>query len=351
MELLRRLTQACGVAGDETPLARELMPLLEPLGPVTATPLGSLVCRVLQAPEDRPHLVLEAHMDEIGLMVTRIEEERGKGFLRVAQCGGVDRRCAMGSPVVVHGLEGPAPGVLWSQQGDVGRNPTMEQLFVDTGLTAGECRDRFPLGTRISFVGPVRELLEDKISSKALDDRCGCAAMIRACFLLRERRPDCSVTLLLSTMEEVGGMGAATGGYSLLPYTHSIGVDVSFGLIPELKEHQAGRLGDGPMVGHNPILDREMSHQLERVAKERGIIHQVKVYAGYRTGTDADGLILAGPGAKGACVCIPLRNMHTPVEVICAGDVEQTAQLAAAYAQALAGEGSGCPLAGSDGCN
>ena len=141
----------------------------------------------------------------------------------------------------------------------------------------------------------------------------------------------CSVTLLLSVMEEVGGMGAATGANALGEFTHCISVDVSFALSPELKTHQGGQLGDGPMVGHNPILSREVSEGMAQTGKKNGIRHQVKVYAGYRTGTDADGLIMAGAGAKGACTCIPLRYMHTPVEVISAEDMENTAKLAAAY--------------------
>ena len=109
---------------------------------------------------------------------------------------------------------------------------------------------------------------------------------------------------------------------------------------PELQEHQGGRLGDGPMVGHNPILSREVSEQMAQVGREQNIQHQVKVYAGYRTGTDADGIILAGAGARGACTCVPLRYMHTPVEVISVADVENTARLAAAYvAQMVRPEG------------
>ncbi len=135
-------------------------------------------------------------------------------------------------------------------------------------------------------------------------------------------------------------MGAATGAFALQPITHCVSVDVSFALTPELQEHQGGRLGDGPMVGHNPILSREVSEQMHAVGLEQNIRHQVKVYAGYRTGTDADGIILASAGARGACTCVPLRYMHTPVEVISVADVENTARLAAAYvAQMVRPEG------------
>ena len=194
-----------------------------------------------------------------------------------------------------------------------------------------QAQEEFPIGTRISYIGSFKHLLEGKVASKALDDRCGCAAMITAARLLKQMDTDCSITLLLSVMEEVGGMGAATGANAIGPITHCISVDVSFALTPELQTHQGGTLGEGPMVGHNPILSRQMSEEMEQVGLEQGITHQVKVYAGYRTGTDADGIILSGAGVQGACTCIPLRYMHTPVEVISAADMENTAKLAAAY--------------------
>ena len=258
----------------------------------------------------------------------------------MTRCGGIDRRVATASPVLIHGRKGARRGILCSEQSDPNKNPTLEQLFVDAGMSKEQAGEEFPIGTRISYIGSLKHLLEGKVSSKALDDRCGCAAMIEAARLLKGMDTDCSITLLLSVMEEVGGMGAATGAFALQPITHCVSVDVSFALTPELQEHQGGRLGDGPMVGHNPILSREVSEQMHAVGLEQNIRHQVKVYAGYRTGTDADGIILAGAGARGACTCVPLRYMHTPVEVISVADVENTARLAAAYvAQMVRPEG------------
>lgn len=335
--LLEKLTQACGVAGDEGPIADLLEQEIKDIGPVRRTPLGSLICTVKQEAPEKPHVVLEAHIDEIGLMVCAIDEE---GFLKVTRCGGIDRRVATASPVLIHGRKGARRGILCSEQSDPNKNPTLEQLFVDAGMSKEQAEEEFPIGTRISYIGSLKHLLEGKVSSKALDDRCGCAAMIEAARLLKGMDTDCSITLLLSVMEEVGGMGAATGAFALQPITHCVSVDVSFALTPELQEHQGGRLGDGPMVGHNPILSREVSEQMHAVGLEQNIRHQVKVYAGYRTGTDADGIILAGAGARGACTCVPLRYMHTPVEVISVADVENTARLAAVYvAQMVRPEG------------
>ncbi len=234
--LLEKLTQACGVAGDEGPIADLLEQEIKDIGPVRRTPLGSLICTVKQEAPEKPHVVLEAHIDEIGLMVCAIDEE---GFLKVTRCGGIDRRVATASPVLIHGRKGARRGILCSEQSDPNKNPTLEQLFVDAGMSKEQAEEEFPIGTRISYIGSLKHLLEGKVSSKALDDRCGCAAMIEAARLLKGMDTDCSITLLLSVMEEVGGMGAATGAFALQPITHCVSVDVSFALTPERRSTRA----------------------------------------------------------------------------------------------------------------
>ena len=339
--LLTRLSKLCtldGVSGCEGAVREYILSEVRPYADeVRVDSMGNVMALRRGRKMGGKCLMLAAHMDEIGLMVCAIDEE---GFLKVTRCGGIDRRVATASPVLIHGRKGARRGILCSEQSDPNKNPTLEQLFVDAGMSKEQAEEEFPIGTRISYIGSLKHLLEGKVSSKALDDRCGCAAMIEAARLLKGMDTDCSITLLLSVMEEVGGMGAATGAFALQPITHCVSVDVSFALTPELQEHQGGRLGDGPMVGHNPILSREVSEQMHAVGLEQNIRHQVKVYAGYRTGTDADGIIRAGAGARGACTCVPLRYMHTPVEVISVADVENTARLAAAYvAQMVRPEG------------
>ena len=112
LRLLEKLTQHHGVAGDEKPIADLLEEEISDLGPVSRTPLGSLICTVNQESADKPHVVLEAHMDEIGLMGGGIYE---KGFLKVTRCGGIDRRVATASPVLIHGKKGARRGIVGSE--------------------------------------------------------------------------------------------------------------------------------------------------------------------------------------------------------------------------------------------
>ena len=177
LELLEKLTKVGGVAGYEKPIADVLEKEIADLGPVRRTALGSLICEVKREAEDRPHVVLEAHMDEIGLMVCGIDQN---GFLKVTRCGGIDRRVATAAPVWIHGTKGDRRGIVASEEQNPAKNPTLEQLYVDAGMTKEQAEEEFPIGTRISYIGGLKHLLEGKVSGKALDDRCGCAAMITA---------------------------------------------------------------------------------------------------------------------------------------------------------------------------
>ena len=200
LHLLEKLTQNCGVAGYEKPIADLLEDEIKDIGPVRRTPLGSLICTVKQKSPDKPHVVLEAHMDEIGLMVCDIDD---RGFLKVTRCGGIDRRVATASPVIIHGKNGDRRGIVASEEQNPAKNPTLEQLYVDAGVSREQAEKEFPIGTRISYIGSFKHLLEGNVSSKALDDRCGCAAMITAARMLKEMDTDCSITLLLSVMEDL----------------------------------------------------------------------------------------------------------------------------------------------------
>ena len=181
IEMLKSLCQANGVSGAEENALAVAEQLCEGLGACHRTVHKSLVCQVMPPQQGRPHLLLDAHIDEIGLVVTYIEEG---GFLRVGQAGGVDRRLVMGSPVVVHAKSGDIPGVVGSvpphiQSGEK-KNPQIDEIWIDTGLDEKEVREQIDLGDSISFVGPFTQLLGGLVSSKAFDDRCCCVAVIFA---------------------------------------------------------------------------------------------------------------------------------------------------------------------------
>lgn len=330
-DLLLGLSAAVGVSGCESPVADRLRELLAPYGEGKLSPLGSLYATVRPPKEGQPHVLLAAHMDEIGLVVTYIEEN---GFLRVAPVGGVDRRVITAAPVTVHTAAGPVKGVVTSipphlQQGDEKDLPKVEDVFVDIGCTGEEAARRVRLGDRATIDAQPRELLNGLVSGKALDNRASCACVLKILELLGEEPLPCGLTVAFTTQEETGGVGAKTVA-SLVAPTHAVALDVSFGHTPDAPRHKCGLLDGGPMIGIAPILDFALSRKLEEVAKEQGIPFQLEVMNS-STGTDADSIAGAGCGIKTALLSIPERYMHSPIEVLSPRDVDHTAQLLAAF--------------------
>lgn len=275
--------------------------------------------------------LLDAHMDRIGLIVTAIEEG---GFLRVAKCGGMDARVLAAQDVTIWGKEA-VYGVITSTPphlvtaDDAGKAKDFDDILVDTGLTKVEAEKLISQGDRITVRTPVSELLNERLSCAALDDRAGCAVIIKAAEIVAEHKNHPTVKLLFSGQEETGGTGAVNGSF-LLEADECISVDVSFADAPDMPSKKCGKLDKGPMIGFSPVLCYDISKKFEAVAKEKEIPYQLELMSD-ATGTNADHIALSKGGIKTGLVSIPLRNMHTGVEVISVNDVENCAGLIAEY--------------------
>ncbi len=336
MRWTRQLCEAPGISGregqGEKSAAQIARGLLSALGPVKESPLGSLLCTVQEGETDAPHLMLEAHLDQVGMTVTHLEEG---GFLRVSNVGGLDNRLLPAMAVVIHTAGGPRPAVVASTPPhliDGEEKPQkISDLLVDTGYSTEEAREFFRSGDPVTMDNRFIPMGEDLMLSAAQDDRVGCVAVIAAAHLIKEQKPGCKVSVVLASLEEVGGQGAATAAYALAP-DRAIAVDVSFADGFGVPKHRCGTLGGGPMIGHAPGLDSAMTRRLQELCGEEDIPCQDEVMGG-RTSTDADSIFAVGTGVRTALVSIPLRNMHTAVEVVKARDVLDTARLLAAYAK------------------
>lgn len=327
VEMLKALCEAGGVSGDEKEALDAAEKLLTPLGKTERTNLGSIICRLPENGEGLPHVMLTAHIDRIGLMVTKITD---KGFLRVAPCGGADRRSLSGARVTVHTESGKLFGVVTATPPHLSDGkttpPKADELTVDVGLCADSAAKKVRLGDRITFDGAFTPLLSDRVASAALDDRSGCAAVIRAAGLLRDCKK-ANISVALVSQEETGSAGASTAANILAP-DYAFEVDVSMAITPDDRAEDCGEMGKGPMIGISPILSRELSNRLIETARRKNIPWQVEVMAG-RTGTDADYIVVSGRGVKAATVSIPLRFMHTAGEIASLADIENTARLIA----------------------
>ncbi|MEG0854041.1 MAG: M20/M25/M40 family metallo-hydrolase [Angelakisella sp.] len=330
IDLAKALTSVAGVAGRENPAAQVAMEYLKPLGEVQVSPLGNVSCTVCTGKQGGRHIMLEAHLDRIGLVVSRLEEN---GFLRVANVGGFDRRLLPAAPVTIHAESGTYAGVIGSvppHLADAKDKPLkIEELAVDTGYSTEEAKKLFCPGDIITLDSSFITLAGGRFAAAAMDDRIGCVAVIAAAEEIKKLNPDCRVTVLLSVQEETGGAGARTSAFAIAP-DEAIAVDVSFGEGFGSPAVKCGKMGGGTMIGIAPILNRAMTRKLIELATRHEIPNQTEVMGG-STGTDADGIAISAGGVKTALLSIPLLNMHTVVETASVEDVCATARLMVEY--------------------
>lgn len=332
ISLTQQLCEAPGTSGREDAAASLAEELLKPLGPVTRTPLGSVLCTVQEGEPGAPHLMLEAHLDQIGMVVTRLEKS---GFLRVANVGGLDCRLLPASPVTVHARDGRHPAVVSSTPPHLSdgkeKPPKMEDILIDTGLPEELAGETFAPGDPVTLDGQFTLMANEMMLSPSQDDRVGCVAVIAAAKLLAESKTRCKVTVCLSSQEETSGYGAGTAAFALAPDMALI-VDVSFGDGFGVKEHECGKMDGGVEIDLAPAVNRKIYDRLRVLAQERDIPWQTHAMGG-RTGTDTDVVASSGRGVRCGLLSIPLRSMHTAVETVCARDVLSAARLMAAFAQ------------------
>ncbi len=331
MDLKKTLLELCaapGVSGAEEKAAHAAMDALRPyVDEVSLTPLGSVVGTMRG---EGPVVALDAHIDQIGLIIT---DYGGNGFLRFDKCGGIDTRTLAGLEVTIHGTE-DLYGVVSSipphlaKKEDEGKAKDCKDLAIDTGLSEEELKQKVRRGDRASFKAYPSELLNGQVSAPALDDRAGVAVLIRTAELLKEADSKRNVHIQFSVREEVGGKAAAATAYPEDVAT-AIAVDVSFARTPGVADRDAAVLGKGPMIGYAPILDKGLFEDMKRIASEKDIPYQLEImHRG--TGTHADEFTNSKAGIRTGLLSIPLKYMHTPVEVVALEDLENTAQLLAA---------------------
>ena len=210
----------------------------------------------------------------------------------------------------------------------------MEEVLIDTGFENQRAQELFAPGDVVTLDGPMEPLGKGLLRSRGMDDRIGCVAVLLAAQQLHEAPPPCTVTVVLASGEEIGMAGASTASFAVMPTT-AVAVDVSFGDGFGVPQWKCGKLGKGPMIGIAPVLNKNLSDQMQAVAKAQNIPFQLEVMGG-RTGTDADSIAATAGGIPTALLSIPLRNMHTAVETVCVEDVEHTAQLLVAFAKEVA---------------
>lgn len=348
-EVLKTLCLSCGVSGSESSTCVLAAEMLKPYSRRINRDCFGNVYAVIREPEPgQPVVMLEAHIDEIGLIVTHIGEN---GFLKVANCGGADRRLLLAQQVTVHGKR-DITGVITSKpphlesSEESKKTPEIDSIAIDIGMSKEEAEQAVSLGDKISFAASFRELKNNRISAKAIDDRGGMTAVLFALEQLKEQPLCCGLTVLFSAQEELGERGAAIGGFRAKPDI-CIAVDVSFGYTSDAPEHKCGKMGAGAMIGIAPSLNPEIISGLIDAAMKNGIPYQLEIMNG-ETSTDADTIGVSGGGVRTGLVSIPIRYMHTPIETVVTDDIEAVGRLLAAYCRGYCADLTDSPKEGEE---
>ena len=331
-ETARELCALSGPSGFEEAASRRAAELLRPLVDELRTDaMGNVLALRRCGRENAKRLLLDAHMDEVGFIVTEVTE----GFLKFSALGGLDPRTLPGREVRILAPEGPLygviaclpPHVLTAEQRE--QAVEIKELFIDAGLSQPEAEKRIPLGTPGVFEGPMFGLQGDNFVSKALDDRLCAAVILKVMDELRDEELPCDLAVLLSSQEEVGLRGSAPGAFALDP-DWCIAVDVTHARTPDAPGGETFEAGKGCTVGVGPNANRAITAALLETAKEEGIPHAVEVMP-RSSGTNGWAIQISRQGVATAIVSVPVKYMHSPVETASLADAEAAAALITAF--------------------
>lgn len=332
-QLLIRLTETAGGSGDESNVADVLAAATKSLvDQIEFDTVGNLALIAHgESGEPHPRIMLAAHIDEITLMVAKIEVG---GFLRVAQVGGFDPRTLLGQEVMVHakksliGIIGSKPPHLSSQEERKKAIPLYD-LFIDLGMTEERVRELVSVGDRITIHRQTMHLLGNRMSGKAMDNRASVTAMAICLDELKKLRHRADVYAVGTIQEEIGSKGAQTAAFRYMPDI-AIAIDVCHGETPGVSTDLAKKLGGGPVLTLGPRIHPKLFYAIREVAQQQNIPLQIEVSQG-PTWTDADPMQIVQLGIPTALLSIPLRYMHTSVETLDFSDVRLTGVLLARF--------------------
>ncbi|MFM9165111.1 MAG: M42 family metallopeptidase [Solirubrobacterales bacterium] len=288
-----------------------------------------------------PSLALVGHIDEIGLIVTHIEDN---GFLRFTGVGGWDPQVLVGQRVVVATADGPLPGVVGKKpihllDADARKKvPEMKEMHIDIGAVDGEgAAELVRVGDTAVIAGEPVELQGGRVASRSMDNRIGSYVSYEAARLVADQggAPG-DVFAVAGVQEETGLNGARTTAYSLRPDL-AVAIDVTHATdAPGISESELGKhhFGSGPVIERGSNIHPRVSEMLIEAAEAEKIPYTLSASA-RSTGTDADAIHVSRGGVPTGLVSVPLRYMHSPVEVVQLDDIENTAKLLAAFAMRI----------------
>ena len=341
-QFLKRLLDATGPSGFEAGVAALWREEAERFADDVRADVSGNSLATVNA-EGAPRVMLAGHIDEIGLMVTHVDDD---GFLYFEGIGGWDPQVLVGQRVrlqtksgVVRGVIGRKPiHLIRSEEKD--KAAKIRDLWIDIGTHGREAVAK--RGVRVGDPGvidaDVVDLDDQVIASRAIDNRIGAFVVLEALRLLSKDTPAAAVTAVATSQEEIGyqGGGARTSAYGIDPHIALV-VDVTFATdAPGMEKKELGdhKLGGGPVLSRGSAVHPVVFERLVEVAEREGIPHTIAAQPRY-TGTDADAIHLSRAGVATGLISVPNRYMHSPVEMVHLHDLEQAARLIAAFVRGL----------------
>jgi putative aminopeptidase FrvX len=341
LPFLKSMLSVPGLSAYESPVMQLIRDKWKPLvDELSLSKLGSLHgSKRGSGKSPRPSIMIATHMDAIGMMVTSVKA----GFLHVTSVGGVDARVLPGTPVTVHATgshkEEELPGIVVQPPAkllppSVGDGPVpLDQLLVDVGLLPNQVVRRVQVGDIVSYATEPVELSGEVISGHTLDNRSSVAALTVALEELQSQSHIWDVWAVATTQEEVTLGGAFTSAYGLRPDL-AVAVDVTHAKGPGANDWLTKPLGKGPCLGFGPNIHPYLHKKFNELADRLEIPHENEVMP-LMSGTDAYAAQVSREGIPSMVVSIPLRYMHTPVEVVSVKDVQRTGRLLAEFIAGL----------------
>ncbi len=328
-DFLKSLLSYSGLSGFEAPVAQLIeekwMPLTDE---VSQSALGSLHgLKRGSGQEPRRSVMIATHMDAIGLIVSKISGE----FLHVANLGGVDIRVLPGQAVTVHAENGDLPGIIVQPpahllpEGEAKGAVALKHLLIDVGLSTRQVARKIKIGNTVSFATEPTEMSGGLLAGHSLDNRASVAALTLCLEELQSREHVWDIWAAATVQEEIGHMGASTSAFQIRPDI-AMAVDVTFAKGPGASNWETFELGSGPTLGWGAVNHPFLYEQFKELAEKLEMPYGTEFLPG-RSGTDGDDLQISAEGIPTIVISIPVRYMHTPVEVVATKDIQRAARL------------------------
>lgn len=333
-ENIKILSNLHGVSGHEHTVAERVKNIFSPYCHECSIDAMGNVIGIKKSKNPQGKVMIEAHMDEVGFIITDIDD---RGFLYFSTIGGIDPGIILAQEVVVHGkshitgvIGAKPPHILTDDE----RKKTVpkDRLYIDTGYGAEDIKKLVKVGDTATMKGKTLFLQNEMLSTKAQDDRTSVASVADVLYQLKDTELPFDLYAVATVQEEVGLRGAGCAAYSINP-DFAIAIDVCHGTSPDAKENTFPS-GGGTVISKGPNIHPILVEAVINVMKIKGIDYSIDIDGG-DTGTDAAAIQIANNGIPTVLFSLPLRYMHTPVEVVSLKDVQSTANAIAEFLKSV----------------